>query len=72
MATTTGPVITLPIRITTGDLTSEVGELEIDGSKPVRPQIADGMRDLADAIRAAADELAADEDQEVTGNAAPE
>ncbi|QKN87530.1 hypothetical protein SEA_HFRANCETTE_3 [Streptomyces phage HFrancette] len=66
MATTTGPIITLTVRLTVGDLTCEVGALEIDGSEPVGPQIAAGMRDLADAIRAAADELGADEDQEVS------
>ncbi|QKN87588.1 hypothetical protein QEN63_gp03 [Streptomyces phage Vondra] len=66
MATTTGPVITLPIRLTVGDSTCETGVLEINGSEPVGPQLAAGMRELAGALRDVADGLDADEDQEVT------
>ncbi|QKN87645.1 hypothetical protein SEA_CUMBERBATCH_3 [Streptomyces phage Cumberbatch] len=66
MATTTGPVFTLPIRLTVGDSTCETGVLEISGSEPVGPQLAAGMRELADVLRDVADGLDADEDQEVT------
>jgi hypothetical protein len=57
----------LPVRLAIGEHTVDAGTLEIDARQPVGPQINDALRDLAAAIRAAAD----DEDQEVSPDGTP-
>ncbi|MEV2203747.1 hypothetical protein AB0E11_27825 [Streptomyces fradiae] len=52
----------LPVRLTVGEHTAHVGTLDIDPRERIGPQINGALRDLADAIRAAAD----DEHQEVS------
>ncbi|CAM2786383.1 MULTISPECIES: hypothetical protein [Streptomyces] len=61
--TPTAPTVTLPVRLTIGDHTSEIGELTIAPGKPFTPALADLFRAAADALDRTA--------QEVTPDAAP-
>jgi len=43
-------MITLPVRLTVGDHTTEVGELELEDGDSIRPALADLFRSAADAL----------------------
>ncbi|CAL9480604.1 hypothetical protein [Streptomyces sp. enrichment culture] len=62
--------LVLPVRLDIGGHAADVGTLDVDARQPIGPQIADALRDLADAIRAAA-ESTDDEHQEVSDDGTP-
>ncbi|MFH8530470.1 hypothetical protein ACH4GE_18870 [Streptomyces tendae] len=58
------PTVTLPVTLTVGDYTSQVGTLTLDPGETVQSR-------LAELFRAAADALDLADDQEVSPDAAP-
>ncbi|MFE9099030.1 hypothetical protein [Streptomyces sp. NPDC007264] len=60
-------VLHLPVRLDVAGHVAEVGTIQLDTGKPTWPQVADALRDLADALVAAADSPPdEDDDQEVS------
>mgnify|MGYP001501607612 CR=1 FL=1 len=54
-------MITLPVSVTVGDHTAEVGEIELEPGESVAPALADLFRAAADAVdRAALEEVTTD------------
>jgi hypothetical protein len=62
-ATPPFPTLRLPVRLTIGDHTTDLGTITINAREPVGPQ-------LAEALRVAADGCARAHDEEVTTDAA--
>lgn len=63
-------VISLPVRLDVAGHIADVGLIELDTGKPTWPQIADALRDLAEALVDVADSPLDDERQEVSSDAA--
>ncbi|MFI5883533.1 hypothetical protein [Streptomyces sp. NPDC051554] len=56
-------VVCLPVRLDIAGHVAEVGTIELDTGKPTWPQVADALRELADALITTADS-SPDEDDE--------
>ncbi|MFF0894729.1 hypothetical protein [Streptomyces sp. NPDC003278] len=50
----------LPVRVTVGGMSANVGTVEIDAAEQVGPQIADMLRAVADVYERAAEEVTSD------------
>ncbi|MFF9284857.1 hypothetical protein [Streptomyces griseosporeus] len=55
-ATPPFPTLTLPIRLTIGDYSADVGTIEINAREQIGPQIADALHAAADAFARVPDE----------------
>ncbi|GAA5056406.1 hypothetical protein [Streptomyces similanensis] len=64
MAATPFPTLRLPVRLTIGGHSADVGTITVNGREQVGPQIADALRAAADAYDRVTDE-------EVSTDAAP-
>lgn len=62
-------VVRLPVRLDVAGHVAEVGTIDLDTGKPTWPQIADALRDLADALVAVADSPTDDEEVSPDGTA---
>ncbi|MFD7121914.1 hypothetical protein ACFWAA_33475 [Streptomyces sp. NPDC059922] len=64
-------LVRLPVRLDIAGHVADVGTIELDTGKPTWPQIADALREMAEALVAVADSPPdEDDDQEVSPDGA--